>query len=1316
VKRLSRIGATAIALTIFAGVLAAAPSADRGDDNDQSFVTSSKAILFASDGMRPDLAERYASMGLMPTFKDLIENGVSGKNGLLQGFPPNTGVGWHTLATGTWPGEHGSTNNTFHRTGDAFNNTSSFATTGILQADTLLQSAERAGKTVVAVEWVAARGLVPALQGPVIDFRTFIGGRGIVLNFDLPGQPALAQSFGVQYQRRDLANATGWTNVPASAPGSPAKETFFRHGDSRVPGDGPDPTATSDDGNWDVYIYDSTNDGTVNYDRIVVVNRSAAKNGSGILPLSVGQWEDRKLTLTSAAGALAGRTAGVYMKLIDLNADASQFRLYFTSVQRVNATYNALGQTGSDDFAETLARDFPTSTAADFAPLEALIVDEDTYVEQGLKWADAHFAYLRHILGDGPGQLNVDADMLFLGNPVTDEFSHQFLGLLTETDIDGRRNPYFDNVDGMGATDGRLDEREGYIRAAYHEADATLALGRELMGKSDATVMASSDHGFAPQWLAINARKILFDKKITPSPTTGNPNPTPISLHPSGDPALAGSLSNCRAGSELDLAKACWAGGTVQIYVNPALPPGVTYEQVRTAVREAFASLIDPGVVGQRPSSTNAQVILKIMNKEELRNVDGTDSLHPTRSGDVVAVSRPPYQFDAATAGQNIAFSQFFGQHGYTPDLVNLKRNVNMHGSFFAAGPGIRGGGGDDGGDDDEGDRRVSGMRAIDVAPTMAFVLGIPGPQNARGKIRYDIVENTGDTRELTILNISDYHGQLVPLSENADFVIRTTPPFNTTAIGPLFGIGGSAFLKPWFDIYRREAKDGSITIAGGDSVGATPPISNHFGDTTTIEFMNRMGFDADGLGNHNFDRGQAYLRETLIPLAKFDFVSANVVDSAGKTPREWSPSETFNFNGAKLGLIGFSNTDIPQLTFPGALGPFHVEDPLAAVNAEAARLTNRTDALVAVGHFGVDGGAGNPLGLTTSPFGPLIDLADNADVDAVVGDHTNFQVLEVRSNGVLVTENLSKSARFTRLRLVVDKSSNEVIYKTADFHKPWNIGVTPDRGIQARIDELNAILAPILGVQVGKSTVQIPRSDVCNRVDGRLCESLIGDVVTDSMRTAFAAVDFAITNSGGVRDRLTCPTTDNPTDFCLADLYPFPAGQFPITLGQVVAVLPFGNIVATAEISGTQLKTMLENGVSRSVDATTLANSAQGRFPQVSGLCFTYDIAAPAGSRVTQVLQADATGACPAASPAVGLGAGDMYTVAINDFMAFGGDGYPNLVSQLTTPSVKTMDARLADYIGEQTDDTISPSIQGRIRCIDGNGAALPNCPAGSP
>jgi 2',3'-cyclic-nucleotide 2'-phosphodiesterase (5'-nucleotidase family) len=1272
-----RLGGTAaIAFFVLVLVVSLGPGTAEGHKRPTK---TDKVILFSSDGMRPDLMERYVDAGLMPTYKDLLKHGVAGKNGLLQGFPPNTGVGWYTLATGTWPGEHGSTNNTFHRTGAAFTSGTSFATTGILQADTVLQAAERAGKKVVSVEWVGARGLNPALQGPVVDFRTFLSNRGVLVNYDLQGQPALASSFGVSYQRTGSADnqapaydvpavtdASGWSMVPASQ--GTSKQTQFRVRNTAFP------AADNVDRFYDVYIYDTAGS-AAGYDHALVVPSTAGKNGSqAVANLAQGQWADVKVTLV---GGRAGQTAGFYLKAIDIAGDLSKFRLYFTSIARPNATYNALGPAGSAAFEETLAHDFPSSTAADFAPLEALIVDEDTYVEQGLMWKDAHWAYLGYIFNT----LGVRPDALFLGVPVTDEFSHQFMALVTRTDMDGRPNPYFDNVDGAGPRDGRLRIRKGYIRSAYIEANDTLALGRKLMGKKDTTVFASSDHGFAPQWLAVNARKVLFDAKVH------NPvDNTDVSLHASG----ATATSNCAAAAT-DLAKACWAGGTAQIYVNPTLPTGITYEAVRTAAVQAFQALVDSEV-------PDRQVVDRIMKKEELRNVDGTDALHPNRSGDVVVVTRPPYQFDAATAGVAIKFSQFFGQHGYLPNLVNLKRNVNMHGTFVASGPGIT--------DRDD----VKGVRAIDVAPTLSFVLGIPGPQNARGKIRYDIVEHTGETRELTILNISDYHGQLIPLTEAADFAITTTPPFNTTAIGPNFGIGGAAFLKPWFDAYRREAKDGSITIAGGDSVGATPPISSQFGDKPTIEFMNRMGFDADGLGNHNFDKGQEYLRNTLVPLADFDFVSSNVVDSRGRTPAEWSPSEVFKFHGAKLGLIGFSNTDIPLLTFPGALDPFHVTDPLAAVNAEAARLDRKTDALVAVGHLGADGGAGNPLGLTTSPVGPVVALADAANVDAVVGDHTNFQVLDTRANGVLLTENLSKSARFTRLRLVVDKSSKKVVYKTADFHKPWNIGVTPDPGIQARIDELNAILAPILGVEVGRSTVAIPRSDVCNRADGRLCESLVGDVVTDSMRTAFAgtpgfSIDFAITNSGGLRAALTCPFPDVPTDFCPA----FTPPPYPITLGQVVGVLPFGNVVATARISGTQLKTMLENGVSQ-------MPNANGRFAQVSGVCFTYDIAAAAGSRVTSVLKAGADGSCPAGSPPVGLGASDQYTVAINDFMAFGGDGYPNLVGQLTTPSVITMDGRLADYIGEQPSKTVSPAIQGRVRCVDGNGAAAPNCPAGSP
>ena len=125
------------------------------------------------------------------------------------------------------------------------------------------------------------------------------------------------------------------------------------------------------------------------------------------------------------------------MKLIDLSADSETFRLYFTSVQRANATYNALGSAGSLAFEETLNKDFPTSTAADFAPLEAGIVDEDTYIEQGLMWKDAHWAYLRYIINT----LGVEPDLLLVGTPVTDEFQHQFMGLITPKDDQRQAEP-----------------------------------------------------------------------------------------------------------------------------------------------------------------------------------------------------------------------------------------------------------------------------------------------------------------------------------------------------------------------------------------------------------------------------------------------------------------------------------------------------------------------------------------------------------------------------------------------------------------------------------------------------------------------------------------------------------------------------------------------------------------------------------------------------------------------------------------------------------------------------------------------------------
>ncbi len=1182
-------------------------------------------MLFAADGMRPDLVRRYARRGVMPTFRGLLRRGVEGANGLTQSFPPNTGVGWATLATGTHPGEHGSTNNTFHRTGAPFESRTSAFAPGILQADTVQQAAERGGKTVVSVEWVGSRGLEPALQGPVVDFRSFFSNRGVLVNYDRPGQPAGAESFGVAYNRVELADAEGWTDVPHSFSQARQQRLVVSEGDYE----------------YDLFIYDSTPDARVNYDHVLLVPAEAGKDGSArVANLARGDWADVKVTLT---GDREGQTAGFYVKAIDLAPDLSRFRLYHTSVARANASYNGCDYAPDCatpmGFEETLASRFPTSTAADFAPLEARIIDEETYVEQGLMWADAHFAYLSYIING----LGVQPDLLMLGTPVTDEFSHQFLGLVTRRSLDGDLNPYFDDVDGDGRRDNRVRVRRRYIRAAYREADATVRLARRLVEGGE-TVFASSDHGFAPQWYAVNAGTVLARAGLQASEQE----------------------SNCRPAGEPTQAKACWAGGTAQVYVNlegrdpDGVVPEDQYEQVRQQIVAAFEALRDP-------DNPDAQVVDEIFLKEELRDVDGSDSLHPSRSGDVVVVLRPPYQFDAATPGEPIAFSQFFGQHGYMPDLVNLRRNVNMHATFVAAGPGIR-------------DRRpVRDVRAIDVAPTVAALLGVPGPHNARGQILYRILRGADRWREVAILDISDYHGQLTPLSEPAD---------DTSAVGgsdASYAIGGAAYLKPWFDSYRADAPGGVITVAGGDSVGATPPISSFFGDKPTIRAMNLMGFDADGLGNHNFDRGQDYLRNELAPLADFPYLSANIVDADGDTPPEWSPSRVFRLAGIELGVVGFSNPDIPRLTPPGALGPFRVTDPLAAVNAEAADLRrDQVDAVVALGHLGATSGT------LTDPSGPVVELADGVQgVDAVLGDHTDMQVLETRPNGVLVTENQSRGVRFTRLRLVVDRVARQVVYKTADFHRPWNIGVEADPEIQALIDELTAELEPLLGEVIGESTVFVPRADSCGQSAGRTCESLVGNVVTDAMRSTYET-DFAITNAGGLRADLTCPTTDDPSDFCPG----YDPPPFPISRGQVLSVLPFGNIVVTLDVTGAELKAFLENGVAAMPEVS-------GQFAQVSGLCFTYDITAPPGSRVTTAVRQAEDGSCT--GEAIDLSASSTYALAINDFMAAGGDGYPVVEGRATTRDL--MDQVVADYIAATT--PISPSIQGRITCT--GGAACP-------
>ena len=116
---------------------------------------------------------------------------------------------------------------------------------------------------------------------------------------------------------------------------------------------------------------------------------------------------------------------------------------------------------------------------------------------------------------------------------------------------------------------------------------------------------------------------------------------------------------------------------------------------------------------------------------------------HPTRTGDLVVFAYPPYQFDAATPGTLMARSAFFGQHGYVPDVQNLAANINMRATFLAGGTGITHG-------------VFKGVRTIDLAPTMAYLLRVPEPQHSQGRVMREIVRGGDKLQAITVLAVTD--------------------------------------------------------------------------------------------------------------------------------------------------------------------------------------------------------------------------------------------------------------------------------------------------------------------------------------------------------------------------------------------------------------------------------------------------------------------------------------------------------------------------------------------------------------------------------
>lgn len=1206
-----------------------ATTAGRGDRSHPTREPNEpKAVFFASDGLRQDLVEKYADDGVMPTMRRLLKHGIkAGGGGLLTQAPPNTGAGWYSLATGAWPGTHGSTNNTFHKNGDPFGNRTAAFDPGVLQAESIAQAAERDGLKVAQVEWAGGRNA--SIQGPTIDFNTFLSGRGVATNFigtegdELFDDVPFIASFGLQFDHPSgyagqaafpgaaPTPAAGWSDVPESF--SPAMEMRMRVLDFGV-----------DKYGLNAYLYDSTDDDVTNYDRVLL---STTKSGlDPAADLAEDEWADVKVTVQG--GALAGKTAGFLVKIEELSEDLSRVRLFHTSVTRAIASWPTWpGEPGYTEFDEFLAAEFPTSTAADFAILEAGVTSEETYVEQGLAWSTGHWPMLEYVVDTH------DPDLLLVGMPTTDEFQHQFLGLVTRRLPNGDPNPAFDDVNLDGERDFQVQERAGFIEAAYAESDQTLSLARRLMGR-DPTTFVGSDHGFAPQFLAIDASRVLVDLGLLSRPQT----------------------SNCRpaVGETIGKAKACWAGGAVQIYLNLAGrdPAGGGFQQVAAAdeaatvaqIKTAFLGITDPNDWTHDGVPEGWQVMDRAFTKVEARaipNGPGTtaDMAHPTRTGDLVAFSYPPYQFDAATPGTLISPSHFFGQHGYVPDVQRLNRNINMRATFIAGGDGVG--------------RGTVTARTIDLAPTLAFLLDIPMPQHAEGRVLRLVAEDGHRYTPVGIVGLNDFHGQLDPTTRAYDNGINAS-------------VGGAAFLASMFDQEAATLPGNELILAGGDNVGASPANSALAEDRPAIDVENAWGLDATSYGNHEFDYGLDRLLAHQ-ERADFPFLATNIVSTAtGRRPDWVTPSRVFTVNGIRVGVIGAALEGTPELVSAGATEGLTFLDEGPRIAAESERLRRLgVRVQVVVIHEGTATGL-NAVGLTPGvPWaGPIIGIADelqDTTIDAMVVGHTH-RVSNLMRGDILITEGVNAGGSYSVLQLMV--AGGDVAWAGGATRVAKDIGVAPRADVKAIVDAANAETAVLRNRVIGSQANDVLRDPT------RLHESEMGNLVADAMRSKYPGVDAALTNSGGLRQDLVCAPPSAGEAAC------------EITWGEMFAVLPFGNRTVIMTLTGAQLEQALLNGFSPVCNPAI----ATGRFPQVSGLLLTF-----ACNGTTPVV----TGM--ALSSGVAIGPADTIRVVTNDFMLTGGDGYTALAggTDVVTPGDDLMQVA-TDYV--TANSPIDPQVEGRI------------------
>ena len=499
-----------------------------------------------------------------------------------------------------------------------------------------------------------------------------------------------------------------------------------------------------------------------------------------------------------------------------------------------------------------------------------------------------------------------------------------------------------------------------------------------------------------------------------------------------------------------------------------------------------------------------------------------------------------------------------------------------------------------------------------------------------------------------------------------------------------------------------RTANAATIAISSGDNIGAAPPISTEFEELPTIESLNAIKLDVSVFGNHEHDRNIDHLNK-MIGASDFQWVVSNynegaldALKSGSKQAKNYTIVER---GGVKIGVVGSNTPETIEQVFPGNLDykdatgakkTITINPGVAGVNAAIAEAKlNGAEIVIAVLH---QGWLENADGVAKGLFNSLASQIKGAA--AIYGGHSHQTFASVIPGNVRVAPTVLGQVRnagveYTRTQIcmrggkVVGQSIQHVLKAAAPT---INTGVvstvtTQDAAAAALVKKYKDQLSAKLDVKIGQVSGTFPRGG--SPAVERSGETPMGNYIADLMRAKYKT-DFAIQNGGGIRDTFPAKTYVPAA----TGLVRTGAGPLDVTLGDAFTVFPFGNQIATTVVTGANLWKALENGVGGNYPG-------DGRFPQVSGLKYSFDASKPIGSRIVEVTKLDGTAIAKDSKE---------YTLTTLDFLIYGGDGYLNVFSPA---SAKVQGALLDVFVDALKADmaagkvTQVPAADGRIKKV---------------